>query len=289
MHQEQHPTRQELQQIVETVKEQWEKVKADPRAYLEDLSERKILFAAGGGLPRLFGADNPVWDKALQEIAEEVGVLEVAGVDFSLKELEQMGDFYRWLHNKGYYFHCIDERLHDDVANRDKEVHENCGACAALTKALNFDGPIEDLLLTLLNQGGLGKQPLREDMKDNHSSFSIMVDYVGSHVVKLGRRDEFQKKHALPFNVSMPLALIEEWATERSADAGQLLDGLARWNVQIARNIISGHNALNQAKEQMVVVKHFGEAREHKLFDTANSAVDNVPAGSPRGTSLEIG
>jgi hypothetical protein len=289
MHQEQHPTRQELQQIVETVKEQWEKVKADPRAYLEDLSERKILFAAGGGLPRLFGADNPVWDKALQESAEEVGVLEVAGVDFSLKELEQMGDFYRWLHNKGYYFHCIDERLHDDLANRDKEVHEHCGACAALTQALNFDGSIEDVLLSLLNQGDLGKQPLRPGMEATHDSLSILVDYAGSHVVKEEQRDEFQQKHALPFNVSIPLALIEEWAAEGSADAGSLLETLAKWNVQIARNIISGHNALNQAKEQMVVVKYVGEARANALYAAADQAVDSVPAGSPLGASLEIG
>lgn len=291
MNREIHPSQQELQQIVAGIKELWSEAVKKPEANLEDLSkETRILFAAGGGLPLLFGEENnEIWKAMVEKGKADGGKLNIAGVEFGLDELSKMGEFYRRLHNQGFVLHCIDERLSDDIAHREKEVHEHCGACAALQGTLDFGASIEDLLQQILKQGELGKQPLREGMEAEHDSLVILVDYIGSHVVARDKRAMFQERHALPFNVSMPLSLIEEWAAERSADAGQLLDTLARWNVQIARNIISGHNALNQAEEQMVVVKYVGEARESTLFAAADQTVDSVPAGSPQGENMAIG
>ena len=48
----------------------------------------------------------------------------IAGINFSLGELELMGDFFRYLKEEGYGFHCIDERLEGDEEHLDDESYQ---------------------------------------------------------------------------------------------------------------------------------------------------------------------
>ena len=140
---------------VKTVYKFWEEVQAHPQEWLRDIPGQ-IVFVAGGGLPLTFDSeDSRIWESIEKVAEEDNGYIDIAGVNFSLRELALMGDFYRSLKQDGYSLHCIDERLEDDLENEAKQVHEHCGACAASHAVIGsyLDGDnVEDCLLAELGE-----------------------------------------------------------------------------------------------------------------------------------------
>lgn len=265
------------QEVQQDVAQAWGEIVAQPEA-LTDLSERKVVFVAGGGLPSRFGIEkSEIW-QAIAKRAENNNI-EIAGISFSLEDLTLLGDYYRFLRDdKGMSLHCIDERLVDDVANSSHEVHDKCGACAAVAAAAGIESKVEDVLLAELHQEA--KQGVYEDMPD-HESMTILVDFHGSDVVLDEKRAELKAKKALPFNVSLPLELISEWAETKGGNAEALIKVLVKWNVQIARNIIEGHhNTLHKLAGETIIVTDQRQVGDHSLLSQAQDAVSSVQHGS---------
>lgn len=254
----------------------WDEMAQYPEL-LTDLSEKNVVFAAGGGLPSRFGVEeSEIW-QALSRNAQE-GIVQVAGINFTLDDLALIGDYYRFLRDeKNFALHCIDERLVDDVAHGSTEVHDKCGACAAIAAAGGIQGNVEDILLAELGQES--KQGVYDDMPD-HESLSILVDFHGADVVLGKKREELKAQKALPFNVSIPLEYVAQWAESRGQQAADLLPILAQWNVQIARNIIGGHhNTLHaEADKAQIITDQRGEDG-NPLLEPALAAVSAVPHG----------
>ena len=141
---------EDFNEIAESVLAEWRRIAKQPDL-LTDLSEQQVLFAAGGGLVTEFGDEtSEIWQAISQQfscqrnkieiaglsftrqelealfgnataeiwkaISDQVGVqedkIEIAGILFARQELEALGEYYRWLKKqKGFNFHCIDERL----------------------------------------------------------------------------------------------------------------------------------------------------------------------------------
>ncbi|MFZ5437996.1 MAG: hypothetical protein ACOZAK_03005 [Patescibacteria group bacterium] len=274
---------QTLPNEVKTVYQLWEQVQAQPQEWLTDIPGQ-IVFVAGGGLPLTFASeDSQIW-AAIEKVASETGGrINIAGVNFSLRELSLMGDFYRFLKQDGYSLHCIDERLEDNLGNEAKQVHEHCGACAASHAVIgaHLDGEnVEDLLLKELGEEILGKQRIYHSMP-NHDPISIYVDFHGDEaVIDENKRSKLRNSHALAFQVSLPVNKLEAFLTERgnvAAEQEMLLGGLVKWNVQIARNIIGGgHNEMQRFANQTVTIFDQREVKNHPLVDSLKELISDV-------------
>ncbi len=253
-------------QRLETARHQvpalWGEVQAQPEAFIA--SNQRLAYVAGGGAVLRFGVDGPAdsaWNKMMSSAVDQQ--ITIAGVSFSLEELKTMGDFYRWLkQEKGKNLHCIDERLDEDPAYEKHEIHCGCGACAAIRAAVGDPDTVDYEVklaqeLGQLENGQAKRQPILKEMESAHASISILVDYSGEgRTVSAGKRSELQTQDALPFNVSLPLEYIREFAQAKGVEAESLISTLARWNVQIARNIIGGaHNVLHdlQAETRLII------------------------------------
>jgi hypothetical protein len=277
-HQDAESERMNMEEVKKQVLQAWEDIVAHPEK-LTDLSERKVVFVAGGGLPSRFGlpaGESEIWDELSQRAVD--GAVEIAGVKFTLDELTLLGEFYRFLRDtKNMSLHCIDERLVDDVAHSSQEVHDKCGACAAVAAAAGIPGNIEGKLKQELHQELT--QGVYEDMPD-HESMTILVDYHGADVVLDKNREDLKEKKALPFNVSLPLHLISEWAETTGKDAQVLIPILTKWGVQIARNIIEGHhNTLHEAATDTIIVTDQRQVSKHPLLASAQAALNTVQHG----------
>jgi len=243
----------------------------DPDSYLEAYKDgqRKIGFAAGGGLVKEFGKkESKIW-QAMESTANNLGSkLSVAGIEFSINELGLMGDFYRWLADtKNVTFHCIDERLVEDGAHAHVEVHCECGACNAINAALSVEAAtallgdenrLEDVLYTELAKGNKDipeKQQLLTGMENDHESLSIYVNLSTTpRDIAAAKKAEAQEAFGLPFSVWLPIEYMVEYiedvlnikenATGYYEKLDELTSVLVRWNVQIAQNIIGGHHNL---------------------------------------------
>lgn len=251
---------------LQTVREIWEQIVNEPDVYLVDMlkgqTEQKIAFAAGGGLPRMFGTENDIWKKMLESMENEQ--LTIAGVTFTKSELLALGDFYRYISKEGIILHCIDERCVDDTINAESEVHEQCGACAAVGAAIKAKTAeainVEEMLQTALHPN-VPKQPIHPEMQHEHDSVVILIDLSGADIVNHASRDELRAAHALPFNVSLPLELIQtyiDYLQGSNDDVHEqvvtLVEALVKWNVQIASNIIGGsHNRLQELASQTIL------------------------------------
>lgn len=268
------PTNMENVAMIESITKEWERIVSNPEV-LTDLSEKKVAFAAGGGLVKQFGNEQSVIWKTLKSKAVE-GKTSVAEVEFSVTELENIGSFYRFLADKGFNFHCIDERLEGDEQHLHDEVHNKCGACAAVAGASGLEN-VEDLLLDELGQKV--KQEVYGDMP-NHESLAILVDLRGADVVLGQLREGLKAKKALPFNVSIPLEEVSEWADQTGNDGRELVTSLVKWNVQIARNIIGGHhNELHQLQDQTLQIVDTRGVSDNPLKTAAFNALDQVQHG----------
>lgn len=258
----------------EIINKEWDSIVANPDV-LTDLSEQNIVFGAGGGLVKRFGDENSEIWKSLEAKAVD-GKTTVAGIEFTTSELATMGSFYRSLGEKGFNFHCIDERLEGDTNHLHNEVHAGCGACAAVGAAAGLEN-VEDKLLNELDQSV--KQEIYGDMP-NHESLVVLVDLGGADVVLGEKRNELKGKKALPFNASIPLQQVADWASETGGDGAALVDTMVRWNVQIARNIIGGHhNTLHDSADKTTIVVDARKVGENPLLDSAMTAIENVDHG----------
>lgn len=274
---------QTLPAEVRTVYQLWDQVQARPQEWLMDIPGN-IVFVAGGGLPLTFASeDSKIW-AAIEAVAEDnTGNITIAGVEFTLRELGLMGDFYRFLKQDGYSLHCIDERLEDDLGNESKQVHEHCGACAASHAVIgeHLDGVhVEDLLLKELGEDVLGKQRIYDSMP-NHDSMSVFVDFQGDEaVIDEAKRTQLRENHSLAFQVSLPVEKIEAFLIERGEvehEQEMLLMALVKWNVQIARNIIGGdHNEMHQFADKTVMVFDQRSVTEHPLVDSFKQLISDV-------------
>lgn len=240
----------------EQIRKQYEAVVADPNKYIEKLGNSNILFAAGGNLPQVFGEANLIWE-ALTEKSQE-GKITIAGVEFTIDELADMGDFYRWAHAKGFYFHCIDERLQESEDYTKAATHEHCGACAAVTATAGLPQNVEEILIDVLgSESFAGNQKIDPDMTKAHRSLVLLIDLNGAgDAINSEWRQRMKPTGCLPFNISIPLNLISEWSKGQESKQTSLISTMVRWNAQIARNIIGGaHNELNdKASETLMIV-----------------------------------
>ncbi len=266
-------SKKELLAIRSEVSTLWWEIVDQPEI-LTDLSEQNVIFAAGGALVTRFGDENSVIWRNMVEAADSHDVVSVAGINFSLGELEQMGDFYRYLKEEGYGFHCIDERLEGDEEHLDDEVHEQCGACAAVGQATGLEN-VEDILLKEI--GKRAKQQIYEDMPE-HESMVILVDLYGADVVLGDVREDLKDAKALPFNVSIPLGDVAYWGIERGGDTELLVSTLVKWNVLIARNIIGGeHNTLQGLADNTMIVVDTRRVEENYLYQWTLETIGRVP------------
>jgi hypothetical protein len=247
----------------------WEKVVQNPDEWLINLLEnevdQRIAFVAGGGLPLLFGAENGLWNDIQLSLQNET--ITIAGIDFTAAELASLGRFYRFMNGAGISLHCIDERCIDDTNHAGIQVHEHCGACAAVAAAIEArigkKIDVETFVYEHLpNDGQNEKQPIHPEMQEAHASMVVLVDLSGADVVKSDARNALRKYDALPFNVSLPLDMIQNYIDlfvmpkeEREVEIEQLITALVKWNVQIACNIIGDHhNELREHAEEMRIV-----------------------------------
>lgn len=239
----------------------WADISKNPREWLQDLSG-EIAFTAGGGLVTLLGEkESQVWQGVLK--ASENDIFKMAGIDFSVRGLSLMGDFYRHLKGNRYKFQCVDERLENirEAGHNGTEVHCECGACAAMHASIKNVTNIKDMEAHV--QGELGQDKLEKqgiyDTMPNHSTISILADFHGDDsVVNEQKRAELRAINGLPFQASLPVKEVEAFIKEKNlkrAEIDLLLKTLVQWNVQIPRNIIGGdHNDLqNQAKHTLIV------------------------------------
>lgn len=236
----------------------------------------------------MFGTDNELWKKMLASMKDDH--LTIAGVDFSKTELEVLGNFYRYIRGENIILHCIDERCVDDLDNAGSQVHEHCGACAAVGSAintvLNEVVDVEDLLQAELNPGA-PKQPIHPEMQNHHTSMVILIDLSGADIVNHTSREELRAANALPFNVSLPLEIIQTYIDQLVASDAEsstiveiLVLALTKWNVQIASNIIGGsHNQLKDVASQTILVidRRGISSRSDKLREEFIKASEVVP------------
>ncbi len=247
-------------EVITNIRAMWERIKAAPQEWLQDL-DGSLAFVAGGGLPLVFGqSESKIYQAMSQALESNGGDINIAGVVFKEAEIKVLGDFYRFLQQKGYNLHCIDERLEDDLGNEDRQVHEHCGACAAshaaIEKFLGGEMHVEDLLLVDLGETKIGKQQIYESMP-HHESLTVFIDFAGDDaIVDEAKRTLLRENHALSFQVSLPEKMIQEFLVQAGDSIkDSFLNALVKWNVQIARNIIGGdHNHLKQHASQTIFV-----------------------------------
>lgn len=242
-------------------------------------------FVAGGALPLCFGvSDNQIWTK-MTESAQE-SRLNIAGIEFSLAELEQMGYFYRWLSGRGKVLRCIDERLDEEI-NVNAQVHCECGACNAVKAATSSAEDIEALLASQQGLSEQDKQPLLPGMP-NHKAMTILIGLgPKGEAVKPDLRNEQKTNGTLAFNVSLPLELIGQYCKEQNVDQKALLTTLIRWNVQIARNIIGGnHNDLQELANDTIVAVETARQSADDFIQLLTNTVTGVSPDNVRPYSL---
>ena len=259
----------EIDLIPKKVVSVWEHIVQNPEKWLIDLLknnlDQKIAFVAGGGLPLLFGSDNGLWRKIKQSMSGEE--IQIVGVNFTATELTTLGNYYRFMNTEGISLHCIDERCIDDTDYADVQVHEHCGACAAVAESIlqssNEIIDVETLVYDYLsNHDQKSKQPINPKMLEAHNSMVILIDLSGADVVRQEAREAFRIQGALPFNVSLPLDMVQGYIdqlvmneTEIEHEVARLMSTLIKWNVQIACNIIAGHhNSLHGYAPQTLFV-----------------------------------
>ncbi len=267
----------------EQIVEWWQSVIEQPDQYIQELGENshQILFTAGGRVPEVYGMNGTkTWD-GLVANANEKNEIEIAGVTFSLDELAAMGAFYRWASKKGYHFHCIDERLIKNRDNKSAITHANCGACAAVEKAARLPFKLEDNLAKDLGIEHAGdKQPIEPALEVTHNALAILIDlHGGGDTLKPEIREEMKLTGILPFNVSIPLNLIKEWASETGNEQKTLISTMVRWSVQIARNIIGSHNTLSNHAEKTIIITDERNTEQSEILEFAKNEVTNVQAG----------
>jgi len=263
----------------------WHEVLADPTSYLKNFAEPAdnrpdgIVFVAGGGVAELLGDDeSKTWGKLKAQAEQNDDTVEINGIEFTISELELMGEFYRWLKQAG---HCIDERLDEGHPNAKSKVHFDCGLAAAASGAVKGTGEqLEDEAIDILRCEV--KQPLLDYLTKNHFSLTVLIDTGNGHLaVREDKRQEMHDANALPFNVSLPLDRIANFLQEKQYEerADELMGALYKWNVQMAINIIYGHNAYKKQAEKdgMIIVVNRGHDDKQEAL---NNALDQNLQGS---------
>ena len=265
---------------VSAIYKAWKEVVSKPKEWLTDV-DGQLVFVAGGGLPLTFGSvDSKIWQALEAAAAEKSGMVTIAGIDFSIKELALMGEFYRSMRGNGYALHCIDERLEDDLGTTDRQVHEHCGACAAAHAVIGDQlagKHVEDLLLTELGEEIVGKQAIYSSMP-HHDSLSVFIDFHGDEAITYeARRTQLREHNALAFQVSLPVNAIKEFLANRTSDQAMLIETLVKWNVQIARNIIGGdHNKLQKHSDKTLFIFDERDVANHELIEQLKQQISNV-------------
>lgn len=273
-------SRKNLPKAVEEVYQVLEQVKDNPEEWLVDVTGQ-LIFVAGGGLPLTFGSpDSKIWQELEAVAAENNGLVRIAEIDFSLRELVLLGEFYRAIRGDGYSLHCIDERLKDDLESINQQVHERCGACAAVQAVISerlVGKQVEDLLLSELGEELLGKQEIDDSMPE-HDSLSVFIDFHGDEAIAdKVKRSHLKDKHALVFQISLPVKTISKFLEFRREDQDLLLATLVKWNIQIARNIIGcGHNKLQKYSKETIFVLDEREVADSKLISLLQQLISDV-------------
>lgn len=247
----------EAAHLVQSVRGRWQQLAQHPERL--QTPANRLVFAAGGGLPLIFGKqDSAIYQRISAQAEANNNQVVIAGETFSKQELEALGEYYRFLRKQGLILHCIDERLAGD---HEGCVHDECGACAAVEASIGLRGAsVEDMLLAELQQQDLGKQAIHEGMS-SHDSSVILIDLTGQVAVTDAELVRELKNHSsLPFQVSLSVQKIEQFLQQRPlVEQDLLLQALVKWNVQIARNIVGGHHNLQQPiaeRTTLVINKH---------------------------------
>lgn len=243
-----------------------------------------VLHVAGGGLPLVFGDDkSEIWQKIV-ESAGETGVVEIAGIKFTLDDLKLIGEFYNYAKSQSYNFHCIDERLDEKDENKVSCVHEHCGACGAvqalIENSLGITLPVENALVTALDMPG--KQKLIKGTEREHATSTIMVTYA-DHAATIANnlKPSFIEKKALAMNITIPIGLIRKFYESKGdtdspiSSTEPIYNLLTRWNVGIARAVIGGtHNTERDlVGEELLISNYYGAEPVFMRATTENQKI----------------
>lgn len=244
----------------------WKTIPANPVELLI-LSDR-VAAAFGHGATLLTG------DNQLIELIREKAVnkrVMIAGVDFSLDNLDIIGKFYNLLSKKGFKGVCMDERIDRNAPHQAAGIHHHCGAADAIGQLVGINGEqIEDMAASLLGKGD--KAELIPEMEEAHETLAIKIDLGDSFDVKPEKYKDLKDNGALPIHISLPLSSIAELSNMLQINENTILQSLLKWNLMIAINIIEGpHNAYhNSAKNQgfFIILDNRGLQGNNKYLST---------------------
>ncbi|MCL5091521.1 MAG: hypothetical protein M1342_01705 [Patescibacteria group bacterium] len=185
----------------------------------------------------------------------------LAGFDFTIADLGEIGALARYLAEKGQIGGCIDERLATRTAEGDSGVHERCGAAGLIASNIGGQGTaIEDMALQALPQFNGQKASLIPGTEGGHESITVLTDLTGQGTaLPAAQLTGARTVGALPFTASISVRNILDFAQQNGgqlSDAQRLVRNVTLFNVGVADRIIGGdHNHLQEvAKAQGVVV-----------------------------------
>jgi hypothetical protein len=235
--------------------ELWTGLRQNPERYIDTEKFAESAFIAGGGLTLLFGEDNVLWHK-IEKFYETNEVAIIAGVPFTKTELELLGDFARFIGAKALL--CMDERLETSGCSNQEEipyVHNSCGAINATAATFAAFGVNVEEINELLRvkrkeeQGGAEQGPdlpVYADMH-HHEVTKILVYLVGGKSISEQKKVELKQNQGLPFQVSLSIEKIQQFADKYDVDRKTLIKALVKFGAGIALEIAKGpHNALHE-------------------------------------------
>ncbi len=252
--------------IVEARNAFWQDVVRNPEKWHRQTNN---TYVAGGEAVIYALADKGwiIWPKLEEVAAANNGTVVVAGVPFTLQELDLLGRYYS-LDPKNKL--CIDERLVDGDEHAHRGIHDSCGLIAALEATTG----LSDLEDTLALRHGLDpseKHPLHPGTEGHHISTTIHVSFSQDHhIVHPHHKSHLHAQHALAFHASIPIDSITEFDGS-AAEREMLLHAMVKWNPKIAGNIIGGaHNAHSHAAHETLIVMDQRGVGDTRMMDLAH-------------------
>ncbi len=248
------------------------------------LSTTDSVHIAGGVLPVVFGEkENQLWREIVIAAGEKKSI-QFVHQDFSLQELELIGEFARFLQEKGKIPTCVDERLWYANGEYTKLVHCDCGACKGIGQVIGAKSSVEDMLHREFAPGS-NKRPIQPGMSD-HRSTTIYVD-LGKDSRTLNREARLHARFeaGLPFHASFPIELLKAFivlkrkSKEGFSDENQqiLIQAWTKFNVGVPRAIIGGHNRDAHLADNTQIVLNTSGVAKSGLLNTVVEQIESVP------------
>jgi len=238
----------------------WAGIRQNPGQYIDTEKFADSSFMAGGGLALLFvedanGKSNLLREK-IKKYYETNETAEIAGVPFTQKELELLGNYAHFIGAKASL--CMDERLKTSGCGDEEDipyVHESCGAINAVATTFAVQGvtveEINELLREKRKEEQDGKEqgpdlPIYPDMP-LHEVTKILVYLTSGKAISEQVKAELKQNQGLPFQISLSVEKIQQFVDKYGANRKDLIKALVKFGPGIALEIAKGHhNALHE-------------------------------------------